>query len=130
MTKQGPRYYVREGLYDSLEDVARLLLLAADADPAKAEVKAKRALQAAIKKGAYAGPKRRTSDDMLFLAARKLQLQARAKKKRCGDFTAIKKVGGRGWRTLYRKYERRGLTLKQIALLYADHISDKTTPTF
>jgi hypothetical protein len=120
------KFFVEGGYYDSLEDIARLLLLAAEGNAAKAGI----ALRRAVKRGAYAGPKRRTSDDMLLLAARKIQLQARAKRKRCSDFTAIKKLAGPGWRTLYRKYQKRGLTLKQIALLYADHVSDKTTPTF
>jgi hypothetical protein len=120
------KFFVQGGYYDDLEDIARLLLLAAEGNAAKAAI----ALRRAIKKGAYAGPKRRTSDDMLFLAARKIQLQARARKKPCSDYTAIRKLAGPGWRTLYRKYQKRGLTLEQIAFLYVDHISDKTTLTF
>jgi hypothetical protein len=131
------KFYIEGGYYDSLEDIARLLLLAAKGNATKAGI----AFRRAAKKGVYAGPrafpaaikkgeKYRTSYDMLFLAARKLQLRARAKGKRWRDFTAIKKLAGPSWRTLYRKYQRRGLTLKQIALLYADYISDKTALTF
>jgi hypothetical protein len=120
------KFFVEGGYYDDLEGIARLLLLAADGNAAKASI----ALRRAIKKGVYAGPKRRTSDDMLLLAARKIQLQARAKRKQCSDFTAIKKLAGPGWRTLYRKYQKRRQTLRQIALLYADHVSDKPAPTF
>jgi hypothetical protein len=114
------------GGYYSLEDIARLLLLAADGS----DVRAGRALRVAIKKGAFAKLKHSASDDMMFLAARKIQLQLRAKRKRCSDFTAIRTVAGRSWRTLYREYQQRGQSLKQIARLYADSISDKTTPTF
>jgi hypothetical protein len=128
-----PKIHIN-GYYDSPEDVARLLLLACDGNPFRAQI----ALRRAIKKGAYAGKKHGasasqlflTSDEQLFLVARKIQLQLREKGKRCGDFTAIKKLAGRNWRTLWRKYQRRGQTLKQIALSYADYISDKTAPTF
>jgi len=123
MPKAEDQFCVLGGNY-SLGDIARILLLAAGS-----ETTANRALRAAIKQNRRP-LKRRANDDMLFLAARKIQLQLRAKGKRCSDFTAIKKLEGAGWRTLYRKYEKRGLSLKQIALLYVDYIGDKTTLTF
>jgi hypothetical protein len=118
------KFYIPGGSYDSLEGVARLLLLAAKGNPARAQI----ALRRAIKAGVY-NP---VSDDQLFLAARQIQVQSLAKGKRCRDFTAIQKVAPNGWRTLWRKYQQRRprKTLEQIARLYAPYFSDKTTPTF
>src|SRR5262245_55036447 len=102
------KFFVQGGYYDTLEDVARLLLLAARGNQARANL----ALRRAIKAGVYTKLKKaRATDDMLFLAARKIQLKRRAAGKPCSDFTAIKETG-RSWRTLYRKYEKRGQTLK------------------
>src|SRR5262249_6707591 len=101
-----------EGDY-SQYDIARFLLLVAGS-----ESMAKRALRAVAKTGTFTKLKRGASDDMLFLVARKIQLQLRAENKRCSDFTAIQELAGDRWRNLYRAYQRRRRTLQQIARLY------------